>query len=76
MTTVKSFIEGQLNACLSILSALTIGQASTLSKKQHITINLSKRLLGLAISSLYDGFELKDSELLRIEQALVNMSRV
>jgi hypothetical protein len=73
-SNIKWFIEGQLNACLSVLNALTIGQAHILTTKQHIIINLSKRLLGLTVSSLYDGFELNKTELGNIEQAIINMS--
>jgi hypothetical protein len=74
MNTVKSFIEGQLNACLSVLSALTIGQSNILTTKQHMVINLSKRLVGLTIASLQDENKLDRGELDRIEQAIINMN--
>lgn len=74
MNTVKSFIEGQLNACLSVLNALTGGQAENLTIKQHMAINLSKRLLGLAIYSMYDENKLDEIELDHIDQALINMN--
>lgn len=76
MNIVKSFIEGQLNACLSILSALTVGQSNILTTKQHIVINLSKRLIGLGISSLQDENKLNRVELDNIEQAIINMNNV
>lgn len=72
--SIKWFIEGKLNACLSILNALTVGQANNLTTNQHIIINLSKRLIGLSVSSLYDGFELDRIELDNIEQAIINMN--
>jgi hypothetical protein len=76
MNTLKSFIEGQLNACLSILNALTGGQAENLTIKQHMAINLSKRLLGLAIASMYTSNKLDEIELERIEQAIINMNSI
>ncbi len=76
MNTVKSFIEGQLNACLSVLNALTGGQAENLTIKQHMAINLSKRLLGLAIYSMYDENKLDEIELDYIDQALINMNSI
>jgi len=76
MSIIKYFIEGQLNACLSVLNALTDGQAETLTIKQHIAINLSKRLLGLTIASLYTANKLDEIELERIEQAIINMNSI